>query len=399
MNFTKFLMVPLLASAFVGCSDDDKKETYSDLTPQENKEMMEDEALAVFNSLEGMKDLKSLDLVYEFVDLMDITGTSDSFFKSSLQSMAALKNDNGALLILKSGFDDDAAFSFMETFNEAAGIYSYVAEDEAWERIDATDQVTYKFDSDEGVVTISLYDVTYETVSNADIEAVTSDLVTSAVITLSLNDETLISEVFTARYDSDNIPTSLTEVLTIENYEVALTLSRSDNSVSVDQSLKVDGSGLLAMHFDSEGSFAYDDVPASTGIDQIPSSDFLEASNVSLTIANYELTGYANWKNFLSDTEEVNRDIENETDALSMAEALNSNVKVVLKFSDSDEIIAISDFYAYESDSYDDYSEWDCSMRMAFSDGTYMDESYFQTGFTELIETVSDFMETLEDEY
>ncbi|MGQ1946116.1 hypothetical protein ACT3CD_03305 [Geofilum sp. OHC36d9] len=398
MNFTKFLMVPLLASVFVGCNDDDNNEKYSDLTPQENKEMMEDEALKVFDSLEGMKDLKAMNLVQEFADLMEITGTSDSFFKSSVQSMAALKSDNGAVLLLKSGFDDDAAFSFMETFNEAAGIYTYVAEEEDWERTDATDQVTYKFNSDEGEVTVSLHDVTYETVSNSEMEDVVSDLVKSAVITLSLDDEILIREEFTALYDSDNVPTSLSEVLTIENYEITYMLSRSDTSVSLDQSLKVDGTDLLVMHFDSEGSFAYDDLPASTGIDQIPGFDFLEASNVSLTIGNYVLTGYANWKNFIADTKEVNIAIETEADARAMAEALNSNVKVVLKLSDSDETIATSDFYAYEIEGYEDMWYWDYSLRMAFSDGSYMDESYFQTGFTQLIETVSDFMESLENE-
>ncbi len=52
--------------------------------------------------------------------------------------------------------------------------------------------------------------------------------------------------------------------------------------------------------------------------------------------------------------------------------------------------------YVYEDTEYDDtYVEW----RVVFTDGTAIDESYFEEGFDDVTEAMDDFIMEMEDLY
>jgi len=70
-----------------------------------------------------------------------------------------------------------------------------------------------------------------------------------------------------------------------------------------------------------------------------------------------------------------------------------------VKYNDTNEIIAASEFYAFEyTDNYDSY--WDFSMRMKFADGSYMDESFFtEENFAEFVQEAEEFITTMETNY
>jgi uncharacterized protein YegP (UPF0339 family) len=83
-----------------------------------------------------------------------------------------------------------------------------------------------------------------------------------------------------------------------------------------------------------------------------------------------------------------------------MAKALNESVNLKLRYNNNNEIIAASEFYAFEDDAdyyYEEDGYWNVNMRMKFADDSSMDESYFDNSFSELIQDVNDFFAYFEE--
>ena len=125
----------------------------------------------------------------------------------------------------------------------------------------------------------------------------------------------------------------------------------------------------------------------------------LENSNIWITIDNLKLQGIGNWK-ALRGSEDDFQDITSEQESFEkMADLLNKNLKMYVKYVDSNEIIASTEFYAYEKEFYDE-SFWVLKVRIKFGDGSYMDDSFFsEENFSELIESAQDFMSQMDENY
>lgn len=129
-----------------------------------------------------------------------------------------------------------------------------------------------------------------------------------------------------------------------------------------------------------------------TGIDVLHQLD-------DLRVGNLKLQGVANWEG-LRNAEGQFEDVETEKAFYEeMANVMNDNVKMYVKYNDKNEIIAASEFYALErSDEYGSY--WDFSMRMKFSDGSYMDESFFtEENFPGFFQEAEKFISDIETNY
>ncbi|WP_016777042.1 hypothetical protein [Anaerophaga thermohalophila] len=240
------------------------------------------------------------------------------------------------------------------------------------------------------------------TTDNPDVaQNISEDLLKSVEVTLTVDEQQKMKFIFNATYDENDIPLSVTESYLIGKFEITTSVERSTSEISFDQSFTSDDANIISSHFDSDGTFNYETFNENfNSEEEFPGSQtIVDASNVWVAVGNLKLQGVANWEG-LRNAEGEFEDVETEQDFYEeMANVMNENVDMYVKYNDTNEIIAASEFYALErTDDYGSY--WDFSMRMKFADGSYMDESFFtEDNFAEFVQEAEDFITTMETNY
>lgn len=400
MKIRNLFLVFLLTAAVVSCKKDDDDDKFSQLTPTEHKSNMEDDAVEVFAKMDAVKDLSAIDIVIELVNRLD-SYEGPAYYSSSLKSVASLKD--GKSSVVKLVYTEEEEFSsFKNTFTEESGIYTFNTETNSWEKTEeSTTELTFKFKSDAGEdVVASLTNFKTTTVNNPDIYNNQEDMLSSAKMTLAADGKVLINFDFSASYDAKGLPTSIKETLIIEDYKLSAEFVYNSSVISVEQSWKYKDENIFSYFFENKGQFTYDNLDG--GEIDPTQGGFLQSNVARITIGNYKFEGTANWKAFNDKMKGVSEDnIASEKEFYEfMAKALNESVNLKLRYNNNNEIIAASEFYAFQDDDY--YSDEEdgyrnVNMRMKFADNSYLDKSYFDNSFSELIQDVNDFFAYFEE--
>ncbi|MDI3520849.1 MAG: hypothetical protein PWR04_837 [Anaerophaga sp.] len=394
----KNLLLGLLALALMtGCNDDDNNsEEFSDLTVEQHKANIEQIGIDVLHQLDDLRDMNAIHVAVDFMELADTTYESTAM--TVMGPLAALQDGVDAVFTLKT------TVSLADLYPDDVGIYTYNPETNKWDKEESTDEITYHFptkDSETNNATISVTKFDSFVVTNPDIIQEVEYLPKSVTVSLVVDDKELMKFNFNATYDDNDIPLSVTENYFIGKYEITTSVERSTSKISFDQSFTYDGDNIISSHFDSDGTFNYDTYYEDfNSEEEFPGSQTLvDASNVWVVVGNLKLQGVANWEG-LRNAEGQFEDVETEKAFYEeMANVMNDNVKMYVKYNDKNEIIAASEFYALErSDEYGSY--WDFSMRMKFSDGSYMDESFFtEENFPGFFQEAEKFISDIETNY
>ena len=399
----KNLLLGLLALALMtGCKDDDKNtEEFSDLTVEQHKANIEQTGMDVLSQLNDLRDMDAIHVAVDFMELADTTYESGTM--AVMEPVAALQDGLDAALTLKTATVEEESLALL--FLQEAGIYTYNFETDSWDKESSTEEITYHFpteNSDTNNATISVTNFESFTTDNPDVvQNISEDLLKSVEVTLTVDEQQKMKFTFNATYDENDIPLSVTESYLIGKFEITTSVERSTSEISFDQSFTYDDANIISSHFDSDGTFDYETFNDNINSEEeFPGSQtIVDASNVWVIVGNLKLQGVANWEG-LRNAEEQFENVETEQAFCEeMANVLNENVKMYVKYNDTNEIIAASEFYAFEyTDNYDSY--WDFSMRMKFADGSYMDESFFtEENFAEFVQEAEDFITTMETNY
>jgi hypothetical protein len=400
----KNLLLGLLALALMtGCKDDDKNtEEFSDLTVEQHKANIELTGLDVLDSLNALLNMEAIRVAVDFMELADTTYESGTM--AVMEPVAALQDGLDAALTLKTTTVEEE--SLAQLFLQEAGIYTYNFETDSWDKELSTEEITYHFpteNSDTNNATISVTNFESFTTDNPDVvQNISEDLLKSVEVTLTVDEQQKMKFTFNATYDDDDIPLWVEESYIIGHYKISTTIDRrSTSKISFDQSFTYDDANIISSHFDSDGTFNYETFNENfNSEEEFPGSQtIVDASNVWVAVGNLKLQGVANWEG-LRNAEEQFENVETEQAFCEeMANVLNENVDMYVKYNDTNEIIAASEFYALErTDDYGSY--WDFSMRMKFADGSYMDESFFtEENFAEFVQEAEDFITTMETNY
>ncbi len=395
-----FLMVMVVIILGSCKKDENSGESFSKGTPGDHKIAMQNDATDVAAKLDGMQNLTAMAVMEEFMDLMEDSNEPYSAIENTLKSAVALKS--GAKAVFVSSFEDNA-FSFNDWYKEQTGIYTYNEETDEWDKKSSSSELKYMFSSEEnGDIVILVSDFKAQGTSNPEFTPEFSDLLTSAKVSLTADGKSLMTIAFSASYDKEDIPTSLEQSITMEEYAMSFKASRSASSVALDYSYKFSNANILSAHFDSKGDFdleKFEDTFETDMEDAMMEQDVLESSNIWIALGNFKFHGFANWKDLAQQIPNIDEDSEEsltEAEAKAMAKALDNNVKIYLRYNDNNKVIAKSQFYA---DSYDDYDEiyWKPYMRMLFADGSYMNESFLEDGFAEYLTMLSEIMDVEEE--
>jgi hypothetical protein len=383
----------------VGCKDDDKNEdNFSSLTPEEHKANLETSGLKVADKFNDLEDLEALQVVDEFVELMNATYSSESGVMTVMESVASLEDASGSVFTLKEITIEEQP-SLGDSFKEEAGIYTYNSQTQSWDKEESDDQITYKFPVKSSTVnnaTISVTNFSYTTASTV-YSSTSQDLLKSVNISLKVDETELILFTFSGEYNTDGVPTSLSENLALGKYNISTSLTGSDSKVSFDQAFKYDESNLLSSHFEMRGDLNYGEMISETNpYDQTE----LEYVNAWVAVDTFKLEGIVDWKSFLNDAGNAsNENVASAQEGMEkMAELINNSMSLKLKYNVSDEVIAKGEAYAMQDP--DSPEAWILDFRVKFGDGSYMDDSFFsEKNFVDLYKKVGDLMTAMENNY
>lgn len=400
MKIKAFLLLGAFALFMGACKDDDEKDKFSSLSPEEHREAIEDNALDVFNKAKQAGDLESMDVLIELITLISNSEFEGDAFAVDFNSYLINKFKYAQSLPgLKAASEDK--FSFKEGFESFAGIYTYNPETESWDKEASTSQLTFKFTSRLGKAVVSTLDnVTTFSGLHPEMSKDLDDFLTSANFKLKVEDKELISLLFISAFDAKGIPNKIEEVLKVEDFEFVYKLALTNSVYRIEQDYKYKGETLFGYLFENKGTFDAEEMLFGDA-DEVIYDGTISNSNLRVTVGKYRAEGKSDWNGLNKKLAKASEgDITSEEELyMFMADAYNKYIDIKIRDIKANEIIATGDFYAFEQEDYFGEEYWDLDFRMVFPDGSLMDESFFQDGFANLITEVNEFFAKLEAKF
>ena len=399
----KLTLLFLLMSLLVACSDKKKdSEVFSDLTVEQHKEEFVESGIDVIDDMQDLSDMSGIKALMDLFALIDDQPEDEAVvYLESVKPLVAFSQKKNPM-ILKSAVAENIEFS--EDYDEVKGVYTYNNETGEFVKTPGTD-IVFKYpigtsNTNNGELVFS--NLTYTTKTYADMDGVIVEQPTAFKVSLKNGTNELVSLLFSAAYDSNGFPTNISETFIIDTYEIFSNIKRTNSEVSFSQSFKKGTKIIMSSSFSSNGKFSYDDITGLEDSEDPTDQEVINSANALLTLGNYKLEGSVNWAGFSNtmNSKEYEDDTTEEEFYTDMATALNANVKLALKYLDNGQIIAKNEFFAYnEIDDYYGNSYWDINSRMEFSDGSVMDDSFFNEGIDDLINEVDALFADMETNY
>jgi hypothetical protein len=416
----KFYFLATLALGVLLVSSCSKKdavmsEEYTTLTPEQNKQAIEQTGTSVLNQLDGLKNLSALQILIDYAHLADNTGMKSAPIRSFVSPFADIQSNVSAAVQLHT--IGSGAQTLADLFNEYKGVYTYNTSTKKWVKTASTTDITYIFPaggSSTNNASITLNNFSSSTPPYASSTDEFSDvLIKSVTLTIKSQTTTVGTFTMTGEYNSDGLPTKLNENLSFnEGYVITSTFTNTGTAVNFDQSFKKGTSELVSSHFDGKGDFSYNDI--NTNINSNNEDDvakIINGGNAWVKIGNIEVIGKVDLKAIMDALPSSIND-EDKTAVNNEVYVFNKNASVYAKYIDKDQVIAKGEFYtlpesrnSYYYDSttktskYTTQTYYSPSMRLVFKDGSYMDESYFSTGFDSFINQINNLATSLETNY
>ena len=396
-------MAILMVLSFSNCQKDDVDVPYSKNTIEENKQIIEEEGLAMFEKMDGMKNLAGMNAVMDFEMLAYSEPVAYSArFKAVIDLIDPItKLGKDKLAIVKLRVSSEEVDAFFTLFGNEAGIYTWNSTTNDFDWTESPDEMTFKYPSEGSTTNNITLSVTNLNVSDAT-QQTEQPMVTSMDVILKNSGTTLFSLEMTGRYDEDGLPTNLTTEFEFkEGYTFNQKFSNNGTDAKWDVEYAYKGDNIFKAHLESAGEFVYDNVVEGDVEDPEYAEKFLDDADAYVQFGNIRLSAVINYEKLNSSLDETfPQGIgSTEEDNLKASDIYNENVKMCVLFAKERKAIAKSLFYAYEYDPELYPGEWDNEVKFVFSDGSSMDASFFETGFDELIAAYDDFIMEMQENY
>lgn len=401
-------MTAILGLPFTGCKDKTENEeaTFSKLTVEQNKDNMVKEGDKLMEQMDGLKNAEAVFAIQDLVSLISNSSQNLNSALKPIQSIAYIGNLNHNTKSLYKLRSTNAEFvTFNSSFNENTGIYTYNKTTGEFVKSNSTTEITYKFptgDSQTNNATLTFYNFKSKTATNPDLDG--NELLQSLDISLKNGSTSLLSFEVRGEYNSDNVPTLLSEKLTLsDTYVVSNNLTNNSTKITYDFSFKKSTTNLISAHYESKGSYNYSNLSNLGNIENEEAvSEYLSYANAWIQIANMKVQGVMDYEGLNDKMTKTFPDGMQPTEENSkkQVEILNQYVNLYLKYADTDEIIAKNTFYTItQSGGYGQQDMYSWSSKFVFKDGSSMDQSFFQEGFDSFIENYNVFMTDMENSY
>lgn len=397
-------MAIVMVLSFSNCQKDDVDVAYSKNTIEENKQIIEEEGLALIDKMDGMKNLAGMNAVMDFENLAYTEPVVYSArFKAVIDLIDPItKLGKDKLAIVKLRVSSEEVDAFFTLFGNEAGIYTWNSSTSDFDWTSSPDEMTFKYPSEGSTTNNITLSVTNLTVSDAT-QQTEQPMVTSMDVILKNSGTTLFSLEMTGRYDEDGLPTNLTTEFEFkEGYTFSQKFTNNGTDAKWDVEYAFDGENIFKAHLESSGEFVYDNIVTEGDIEDPEYVEkFLDDADAFIQFGNVRLAAVVNYQNLSTLLDETfPQGIgSTEEDNVKACEIYNENVKMCVLFAKERKAIAKSTFYAYEYLPIDLPGEYTSEVKFIFSDGSSMDASFFETGFDELIAAYDDFILELQENY
>ncbi len=412
MKKMKWLSAILVAGvfAFSACSDDENGEVYSDLTPEQQKQEIEKEGIALVQKLDAAKSLKTYDVMDAFFANMDAVGAQPvTAVEFSLNEILALKSGVKTAANLKSALVEQGRIS--DEFSNETGIFSWDADAQDWALVEAsTTEATFRFMVDGQDAEISVYNFSVQDAAHQD---ETSQMVVELPLTLNahvkLSDVVLTSFSLVAEWNADDTPKHIQEIITLENFSFESELTNTTSTIGTSAAFKYEGEIIYANGIKVDGNFSYDEifntVPQEGGdMNSLFAQQVIEKSNIWFQLGNIKLEGIFDVKGFMEgfadaagnfDENTTEEDLDN-----LLVDLINEYAIIYVRYADSKEIIAKAEFYLQEVEDYYGGTYNEPAFLMVFGDGSKVTvDQFVSEGFTGLVTEIENFVAALEASY
>jgi len=398
----------LSLTTFISCNDKKKdkedEETMSELTVEQHKTNLQNEGVALVDNMTAMENMSSIQIIQDFSNLEVAEEEMTAPVLKILSPLSAIKSNGASVLKLESLSEDPQTLS--ELFAEMAGVHTYNAETLDWDlEKETSTEITFKFPAgssttNNATISITNFDVMVSPNAETSPEEL-GELVKSLRVVISKNEVPQLSFEMSASYNGDGLPQNSNFAFTFaEGYIFSATTALTSKAASFDQSFTYKLKNLFSTHLDFDGSINYDNILA-VNDENMGEQSVLNNSNAWISIGNIKLQGVINVKKLLPiiEKEEESEEDLTEASANTLATNLNDNIKLYMKYIDSNTIIAKCNFYAYEDE--DEYfgNYWTVEPQALFSDNSAYDESFFKTGFSQLQSKLEDWADAMETNY
>lgn len=447
--------VVALSLSVSSCKKDtpEPEPTFTKLTVEENKGIIEDAGIAMIDEMRDMENTSFKEVLDAFMYFAD---ESDPFENNSAMEYAAHENELG-VDVLKSvaAYDQTGMKGIMKTliaqsdepetiqdaYDNMVGVYSWNKSNEQWDFSSTGNIIEFLFPSKKnGTQNNASYAIVYEgvTISNPLIEDdYDGDYPKHIAYTLKVDGNTVSSYELNMEYNSDANPIKIENKFVMEEYEFSSTVTNSDDKkASAEFTCKHNDDILISAKLAANGDWSTDNIEDNTKYYvsefdenwnwvevEVSEDDYYEYSeieihkviengNASFQMKNIKVTGDIDVAKLGTELkkidEEYDWDTEEEEIVNAETELLNNCMNLTLINTDRNEIIAVCEVYVVE-DTYSWYdwngneqieTDYYSGFRFVFADGSKIDaETYFEEGFDDLLDELEDYFNDLEDSF
>ncbi|MCT4589828.1 MAG: hypothetical protein N4A71_18535 [Carboxylicivirga sp.] len=297
-----------------------------------------------------------------------------------------------------------------EKFENEKGIYKWNAEADDWEKVDdSTTAATFRFMVEGKNAEISFYDVTFKDATHQDAESdMVSELPTSIKAYVKYDNNIITSLSLIAQWNDDDTPKSIVEEVTLEAYSFSSELINTTSKVSASATLKHNEKVIYANGFKLEGDFDYEKIEAilsdkEDDMNGLYGQTILENTNIWFQLGNIKIEGAFDIKGFMEDMADKAQNSAGAGESDDMKNVLidlfNDNATLIVRYADSQEIIAKGELYMAEHTNGDE-TKTKPAMRMVFGDGSKVSvDEFFKNGFGDMVKEIEDLFKELKTSY
>jgi len=427
MNYplkNKPLLLLFLLLGLFSCEEGDKTpaESQSKLSAEQQKVQLDQEGVNFIGHLEDLEKPDLIDPLTYFIEISENIN-EDQFNLSAKVGHSFLKS--AKLLTgnsLKSALIGDD-HSFKRIMNDNQGIYTYSRTNESWTKTAATGKVEFVFPSNESTTTNNasfvFSNLTTLTVSNTDIYEDVVDLPKTLDIDFKVDNIVKCGYYLSNEYNIDNIPTMEKSTLVLGSFKLVEEYSLTNEKVvSMKSTMSSNDNVFVTLGATSDGDFSNDILSA----DEIQEEDVINTINAYVQIENVKVTGNINFKNLATKVKEIETKYEMQRNDQNgqypkayyeeLVALFSSNGSLNMRFADKNEIFAkLTPYVSTEDDYYWEYNPTtysyesieykrnDVDFKVEFTDGSKLDDSYFDSGFSAFVNKLNSIINRINNDY
>lgn len=425
---------------------------FSQLTEEDNKQLVENSAIEAVKALDALKDEAAIDASVSMVsylsmaDPMETRNGKKSKVRNTLEVLAGLNSDESNVndifkaLVSPDELAEDPA-TLEALWADIKGTYTWNASMEGWDFAENADAVVFLFPSTEnGTSNNATFTISnFESVmmQNPLDEEYDGELPVSLKVLFEVDGSEVLSMRFAAEYNTDGIPSSVAADLMIGTFKFAIDGTNTDTKITGKYSFTNAGDVIMEINATVEGDITQESIDANTHThtetyewtdyvwndatqmyeevvrtetyswDEVDVEQILQSGNFKFQLYNISIAGNGDFKSVGEKMDEIYPD-EHWNDstfddkAAAEAEAAAMNEYLHMYAIDENTRVKIAEVQAYvvEDNYYEDYVDYRVDFRLVYGDGSLVDlETYFDSGFEDVVSEINGIIRDLNTKY